>query len=110
MKILVTGGAGFIGSAVIRHLIGNTDATVVNVDKLACSESRESHTAIAAELVSRSARKLRNFLDSEIWMLAKGHTLWRAKSAVGSVGNPTALFPCGRLVSDSKRIAGIPDQ
>ncbi len=32
--VLVTGGAGFIGSALIRHLIGDTDARVVNVDKL----------------------------------------------------------------------------
>ncbi|MDC1523713.1 dTDP-glucose 4,6-dehydratase [Planktomarina temperata] len=34
MKILVTGGAGFIGSAVIRHVINNTEHAVVNVDKL----------------------------------------------------------------------------
>lgn len=33
-KILITGGAGFIGSAVIRHLIAETDATIINVDKL----------------------------------------------------------------------------
>ena len=34
MKILVTGGAGFIGSAVIRHVIGDTTHSVVNLDKL----------------------------------------------------------------------------
>lgn len=34
MNILVTGGAGFIGSAVIRHIILNTEAVVINVDKL----------------------------------------------------------------------------
>ncbi|MFC3903424.1 dTDP-glucose 4,6-dehydratase [Acinetobacter marinus] len=34
MKILITGGAGFIGSAVIRHIIEHTDDSVLNVDKL----------------------------------------------------------------------------
>ncbi|GIU50225.1 dTDP-glucose 4,6-dehydratase [Shewanella algidipiscicola] len=34
MKFLITGGAGFIGSAVIRHILKNTDNSVVNVDCL----------------------------------------------------------------------------
>ncbi|WP_057434974.1 dTDP-glucose 4,6-dehydratase [Pseudomonas syringae group genomosp. 3] len=42
MKILVTGGAGFIGSAVIRHIIANTTDSVVNVDKLTYAGNLES--------------------------------------------------------------------
>ena len=42
MRILVTGGAGFIGSAVIRHIIQNTNHTVLNVDKLTYAGNLES--------------------------------------------------------------------
>ena len=42
MKILVTGGAGFIGSAVIRHIIRNTADSVVNLDKLTYAGNLES--------------------------------------------------------------------
>ncbi|MFP1908926.1 dTDP-glucose 4,6-dehydratase [Lonsdalea quercina] len=46
MKILVTGGAGFIGSAVVRHIISNTSDAVVNVDKLTYAGNLESLTDV----------------------------------------------------------------
>lgn len=48
MKILITGGAGFIGSAVIRHIIRNTDDQVVNVDKLTYAGNLESLAEVSA--------------------------------------------------------------
>jgi dTDP-glucose 4,6-dehydratase len=42
MKLIVTGGAGFIGSALIRHLMANTDYQVVNIDKLTYAGNLQS--------------------------------------------------------------------
>lgn len=51
MKFLVTGGAGFIGSAVVRHIIENTQDSIINVDKLTYAGNLES-----LKLVSDSDR------------------------------------------------------
>ena len=47
MTVLVTGGAGFIGSAVIRRFIGSRDEQIVNVDKLTYAGNRDSLEAVA---------------------------------------------------------------
>ncbi len=64
MRILLTGGCGFIGSAVVRHLIRSTEHSVVNVDKMTYAASRDvleealtdpRHTLIEADIADLAA-------------------------------------------------------
>jgi len=64
MKLLLTGGCGFIGSAVVRHLLRRTDHVVVNVDKLTYAASEEAleearhhnrHVLVCADIADGSA-------------------------------------------------------
>jgi len=57
--ILITGGAGFIGSAVVRHVIERTDESVVNVDKLTYAGNLES-------IASVSDNERYNFVQADI--------------------------------------------
>ena len=49
MRILVTGGAGFIGSAVCRHIIADTAHSVVNLDKLTYAANLASVEMVAGD-------------------------------------------------------------
>jgi dTDP-glucose 4,6-dehydratase len=71
MKILLTGGCGFIGSAVVRHLVRRTDHQVVNVDKMTYAASEAAledglrdprHVLVRADIVDPTA--MRQVFDS----------------------------------------------
>ncbi len=49
MRILLTGGCGFIGSAVVRHLIRSTAHSVVNVDVMTYAASEETLEDVSAD-------------------------------------------------------------
>jgi dTDP-glucose 4,6-dehydratase len=66
MKLLLTGGCGFIGSAVIRHLIRHTGHVVINVDKMTYAASEEAleearhhnrHVLIRADIADAAAMR-----------------------------------------------------
>ncbi len=63
MKLLVTGGAGFIGSEVIRYFINHTDVSIVNVDKLTYAGNLES--LVSVEGHERYAFEQADICDAE---------------------------------------------
>ena len=62
MRVLVTGGAGFIGSALVRHLVGDEGVQVLNVDKLTYASNSASLAPVAND--SRYALLKADICDS----------------------------------------------
>ena len=69
--VFVTGGAGFIGSAVIRHLIGKTTHRVINVDKLTYAADLAAVGSELGQLDVQIARKLTQLLRTEDTRIAE---------------------------------------
>jgi len=78
MKIMLTGGCGFIGSAVVRHLLRHTTHTIVNVDKMTYAASEDAleegrsharHALIRADIADgRAMRQVLEAHDPDVVM------------------------------------------
>ena len=97
MKVLVTGGAGFIGSNFIRHLLGNSsDVEVVNLDKLTYAGNLSSLKDISGS--SRYSGKYK-FIKGDICDAA---AVERAMKGCGVVVNFAAESHVDRSITDAQ--------
>ena len=111
--ILITGGAGFIGSALIRHIITKNDHKVVNVDKLSYSGNLQSLVSVESseryifENVDICDEKelLRIFTDNQpdivIHLAAESHVDRSIDSPVDFI--QTNIVGTFRLLEQSKK-------
>lgn len=104
MRVLVTGGAGFVGSAVCRYLVGETGAAVLNIDKLGHGSSLTSLEVVSysprftfRKVDIRDRTRVAALLDafepdSIIHLAAETHVDRAIDAAEGSIGNIVSTY------------------
>jgi len=117
--IVVTGGAGFIGSAVVRHLIGSTAATVVNIDKLTYAGNLESLADVSDDARYRFERVdicdfeaicaifARHRPDAVLHLAAESHVDRSIVHAVSSRSMWSARTRCLRSPAHTGKISNL---
>jgi len=121
MRVMVTGGAGFIGSALVRYLVGEVGADVLNIDKLTYAGNLDSlkpianapnHRFLKADICDRAAmtEAFQTFAPDYVMHLAAESHVDRSITGAADFIQTNVMGSFTLLETARSYLSGLPDE